>query len=144
MRMTYDPEADVLLIQLAERRGPGVAYDKVATGVLLGWTADERLSAIQILQASKHAPREVLERVESAATMSTPQELAKEHGLAAGTIGNAAAAGRFPGAVKRGGTWLIPNSAFVNYLEARGAAGRPPKSAKARRARKRSSTKPSR
>jgi len=139
MRLTYDPEADVLDISLTERRRPGVQHEKVATGVYLGWS-ENRLAGIQVLQASKHVPRGTLERIDSAAVMCTPRELAREHGLVAGSIANAAAAGRLPGAVKRGGTWFIPSSAFVNYLEARAPSGRPPKSVKARRARKRTRT----
>jgi hypothetical protein len=140
MHMTYDAEADVLNISFTARSRPGVHHEKVADGVYLGW-AENRLADIQVLQASRHVLRATLEQIDSATTMCTPRELAKEHGLAAGSIANAAAAGRLPGAVKRGGTWFIPSSGFVNYLEARPPSGRPPKSAKARRARKRATTR---
>jgi uncharacterized protein YuzE len=52
MRTSYDPEADALYVRFAE--ASIVESEEVADGVVLDLDADERIVAIELLDASKH------------------------------------------------------------------------------------------
>ena len=134
MRMTYSAEADALAIDLAD--GAADRTVRVARGIAADLDAEGRLLSVEILNASRHYPREVLEAVGPPLDEITLAEAAKESGLTAATLRRQCGAGRIAGVVKRGRDWLIPRHALYNYLESRAPQGRPAAKKKARRTRK--------
>jgi len=124
MHTTYDIGADALGITFAEGRR-GARTQEVAPGVSLDFDADGRLVGLEVMDASWHMPRAVLERLPSAGRYLTLAEAADESGLAPATLRRQINNGRIT-AVKRGRDWLVDETALVNYLESRDARGRPP------------------
>jgi uncharacterized protein YuzE len=136
MRITYDVEVDVLDISLTEKGHDRAASREVLPGVYLSVTPKGQLINIEMLDASRHLPMKELEELPSPVGYMTPNELARDSGLKAGTIADAAAAGKIEGVIKRGRIWRIPSAAFANYLERRSPSGRLPKSKKGRKERR--------
>jgi uncharacterized protein YuzE len=135
MHATYDNEADALSITLL----PTVARARtvqVARGVLAHFDRADHLIEFEILEASAHYPHPVLEQISSPAEYLTLSEAAREAGLAPSTLRWQIRKQRLV-AEKRGHDWLVTRAALWTYLENRSPRGRPPRSRKARRARKR-------
>lgn len=82
-----------------------------------------RLVAIEVLDASKLVPREVLEKHPYPVEYMTLEEAGKESGLSPATLRRQINNGRIE-AIKRGRDWLIDELSLINYLESRGPAGR--------------------
>ena len=133
MRMRYDIEVDALAVEFR----PGATSARtvaVAPGVNVDFDAKGRLVTLELLDASRHVPRQALERLPSAKDYLTLAEAARESGLAAATLRVQINKGRIA-AVKRGRDWLVDATALLNYLESRDQRGRPPAAPRARRAR---------
>jgi excisionase family DNA binding protein len=136
MQMTYSIGADALAIEF-DPDGEGARSQEVAPGLVLDFTAEGKLLALELLNASRHVPRATLERLPTPARYLTLVEAAEESGLSPVTLRRQIAAGRLS-AVKRGRDWLVDETALVNYLESRDARGRPSaqRAARTRRSRR--------
>lgn len=134
--MTYSIGADALAIEF-DPDGEGARSQEVAPGLVLDFTAEGKLLALELLNASRHVPRATLERLPTPARYLTLVEAAEESGLSPVTLRRQIAAGRLS-AVKRGRDWLVDETALVNYLESRDARGRPSaqRAARTRRSRR--------
>lgn len=134
MRATYDADADALSVTLLAN-ATRVRTVTVAPGILAHFDRERRLIEFEILGASEHYSRAVLERIESPAEYLTLVEAAKESGLDTSTLRRQLLKGRLTGE-KRGPDWLVTRAALETYLDNREPRGRPAKSRKARRRRK--------
>jgi excisionase family DNA binding protein len=133
--ITYDAQADVLGIWFpgSER---GARTREVAPGIHVDVTADGRVTAVEILDASTRYPMTSLRALESPADWLTLSEAAAEAGLKADTLRRQVANGRL-GAHKRGRDWLVSRAALWTYLDGRAPAGRRPASRHGRKLRRR-------
>lgn len=122
MRITYDERVDILVVSLGDlRESPGA--EEVAPGVYLDIADDGRVLGLEILDASKKYPREVLSQhpahhdepialAEAARTLGvTPQALQK-----------AIVRGRLEGK-KVGKTWTTTIAALTRYTNSRAHEG---------------------
>lgn len=135
MRATYDPTADAVSLELV----PGAARARtlrVDAGTLLHYDRQKRLIELELLGASGRYERAALEEMASPAEYLTLLAAAKESGLSPVTLRQQLQKGRLAG-MKQGRDWMVSRAALLTYLDNREASGRPPRSRKARRARKR-------
>lgn len=123
--MTYDPEADAVMITF--RRGSGRTETKKIEipDHFIEIDGRHRLVAMEILNASQHYDRKVLEQLPDGTEWLTLTEAAEESGLAPESIRSAIRLGRLP-AVKRGREWLVAGHELMTYLESRDTRGRKP------------------
>ena len=123
MRMTYDPDADALAVELLPggrsartvRIGPGQAVDLDAQG---------RLVTLEVLNASAHYDTTLLGALGSPAEELTLTAAAAESGLDASTLRHQILNGKLRGH-KRGRDWLVMGADLMTYLENRAPQGRP-------------------
>lgn len=137
MQFQYDAQVDAMSAQLTPG-GKGIITKEVAPGIYLDFDKKGRLVAIEVLNASKHVPREILEQHPYTVEYMTLAEAGKESGLSPDTLRRQINNGRIE-AIKRGRDWLIDELSLVNYLESRSPAGRP--SVKGRKQKSRNSGK---
>lgn len=130
MHVRYDTAADALAVQFTPG-GRDVVTQEVAPGIFLDFDAQDRLTAIEVLHASRHIPRAVLEQYPYPVRQLTLAEASATSGLSPITLRRQIGAGRIA-AVKRGRDWLVEELSLINYLESRATSGRPPAKAKAR------------
>lgn len=133
MRVTYDPTADALAIELAPE-AQTARMVKLAPTVNADFDARGRLVTIEILNASAWYPPEQLEGLPSAVEYLSLAEAAEESGLSHDTLRRQIHLKRLP-AEKRGRDWVVPRHELLNYLENRDPRGRPARRRKARRTR---------
>ncbi len=130
-RITYDPEADAMGVDLIPEATAWRAV-KVAPGVRLDLDREGRPVFLEILGARALFPAAVLGSLETPEEWLTLKEAAAESGLAAATLKVQIHAGRLP-AVKHGRDWFVTGRDLLNYLESRLPQGRPARNARARR-----------
>ncbi len=131
MQATYDGEADALSVTLlpeAARKRTA----RIAGGILLHFDAADNLIELEILGASGHYPKAVLERLESPAELLTIAEASKESGLATDTLRKQIAKGKLKG-TQKGRDWFVTRADLYTYLDNRAPSGRPARRKKARR-----------
>jgi uncharacterized protein YuzE len=128
---SYDPKADALAIQLSKGKGH-VGTLEVRPGVYLDFDEDDRLVAIELLDASFHVPKEVLAKIAAPSHPVTLEEAEKESGLSASTWRVMLNNGRVQGK-KVGSVWTMELVDVWNYIASRDARGRRPVKRKARR-----------
>jgi uncharacterized protein YuzE len=124
MQFQYDVQADAMAVQFTKGEGR-VLTEEVAPGVYLDFDAKGKLVAIEVLHASRHVPRAVLEAHPYPIEYLTLAEAGEESGLSPATLRRQINNGRIA-AVKRGRDWLIDGLSLLNYLESRAPSGRPP------------------
>ena len=129
VRLAYDPAVDALSLELVPDAEAARSV-RVADGLTLDFDREGRLIAVELLDASWHAPRAALERLPSAGRLLTLAEAAVESGLSPGTLRVQLNKGRLAGE-KRGRDWVVSESALLTYLDSRDARGRPPAAVKA-------------
>jgi uncharacterized protein YuzE len=122
IRLTYDPEADALAIDLAPL-SHAIGATKVARDAYAHLTPSGSVVSFEVLNASTHVPREALERLPTPVDWLTLPEAARESGLAVSTLRNRILAGRLR-AQKRGRDWLVAGSEIATYLANRSPRGR--------------------
>lgn len=122
IRVTYDPEADALAVEL--RRAIGRPTTKeLSPDHHADFDTRGRLVALEILRASRHYGQAALEHLPSPVEWLTLAEASRESGLAADTLRVQINKGRLR-AVKRGRDWLVAVHELWNYLESRAPQGR--------------------
>lgn len=132
IKLTYDPVADALALQITGGRGQRVTTKQVTPDAAVDLGADGRVLAFELLNASAHAPKEVLAAVSRPSYPMVAEQLEREFGLAAATWRKLAVRGRVP-AKKVGRDWVIERVDAVNYLASRSPRGRLAEKPKARR-----------
>jgi uncharacterized protein YuzE len=131
MQATYDEEADALSVTLL----PETVRKRTARipgGILLHFDAADHLIELEILGASGHYPKTVLERLDSPAELLTIAEASKESGLDASTLRKQIANGKLKG-MKKGPDWFVTRADLYTYLDNRAPSGRQARKKKARR-----------
>lgn len=131
MRITYDPSADAMAVDLAPT-SRSARTQHLSDDVLVDFDARGRLTSIEILNASAYYDSAALKALDSPAEYLTIAEAATESRLAPDTLRKQVASGRLA-ARKHGRDWLIAGHDLWNYLESREARGRPPSDPTARR-----------
>jgi excisionase family DNA binding protein len=129
MKLTYDPQADALMIILVEQSGrnasrPRVVSREIAPGMFLDLDHRGNPLGIEVLDASARIPRRELNALPSPARVLSLAEAAKESRLSPDTLRSQINKGRLK-ATKRGRDWAVSETDLVNYLESRDARGRP-------------------
>jgi uncharacterized protein YuzE len=122
IRVTYDPQGDVLAVGLGPLR-KALGATEVSPDHYLHLDPKGRLVSIEILRASKHYRRSLLQGFPSPVRLLTLNETAAAAGLATTTLRSQIHAGRLP-AVKRGRDWLVAEHDLWNYLDNRAPQGR--------------------
>lgn len=126
MRMTYDPEADALAIDLL--KGKTVRMAKLAPNVNVDFDAEGRLTSIEIQGASAWYPRAQLEQLGAGADWLTLQEAAaaaaaEGEPLSPDTLRSQIHKGKLP-AEKQGRDLVVTRHNLMTYLENRAPQGR--------------------
>ena len=113
MRVTYDPEADVLGVWLDESREPCEAQE-VAPGLRIDLAEDGTLLALEVEGASKRYPAHLLQQV-SYDRLIPLTKAAEEYGLSPSRLRRLAKSGQLH-AKKRGRRWLTTPGSVQDYL----------------------------
>lgn len=128
MKLTYDPQADALMIILVERRTRStqrhLVTREIASGMYLDLDTRGNPVSIEILDASARIPRKQLDSLPSPARILSLAQAAKESRLSSDTLRSQINKGRLK-ATKRGRDWTVSATDLVNYLESRDTRGRP-------------------
>ncbi len=128
MKLTYDPQADALMIILVERRTRAaqrhLVTREIAPAMYLDLDARGNPVSIEILDASARIPRKQLNALPSPARILSLAHAAKESRLSPDTLRRQINNGRLK-ATKRGRDWAVSATDLLNYLESRDTRGRP-------------------
>jgi excisionase family DNA binding protein len=121
MKIEYDESVDALAISFVDN--PRSARTKeVAEGINLDFNAKGKLVVIEVLDASRFAPREKLRKFPSAQKDLTLAEAAEESELSSDTLRSLIHKKRLP-AKKIGRDWMVSLADLYTYLESRDARG---------------------
>ena len=114
MRVTYDPQADMLGVWLDESREPCEAKE-IAPGVRVDLAEDGTLLALEVEDAASRYPADLLEQV-SFDRLVPLAEAAQAYGLSPGRLRSLVKSGQLH-AKKRGRRWLATPGWVKDYLE---------------------------
>jgi excisionase family DNA binding protein len=121
MKIEYDDSVDALAISFVDN--PRSARTKeVAEGINLDFNAKGKLVVIEVLDASRFAPREKLRKFPSARRDLTLAEASDESDLASDTLRSLIHTKRLR-ATKVGRDWMVTLADLYDYLESRDARG---------------------
>jgi excisionase family DNA binding protein len=121
MKIEYDDSVDALAISFVDN--PRSARTKeVAEGINLDFNAKGKLVVIEVLDASRFAPREKLRKFPSARRDLTLAEASDESDLASDTLRSLIHKKRLR-ATKVGRDWMVTLADLYDYLESRDARG---------------------
>lgn len=121
MKIEYDQEVDALAISFVDN--PRSARTKeVAEGINLDFNGKGKLVAIEVLDASRFAPREKLRKFLSPRKDLTLAEASQESDLSADTLRSLINKKRLAG-TKVGRDWTVSLADLYSYLESRDARG---------------------
>ena len=116
MKMTYDPEADILAIDLdmdgARRTG---GQELPFGGGYADLAADGTILALEIWDASKKYPKEMLAGLDATGAPMSLAEAAKMAGVTAVALRRACEEGRLQGR-KIGRNWTVTGSALAEFV----------------------------
>jgi len=129
MKITYDPQADAISIDLVARARRH-RTDRLAPGVLLHSDRKGRPVELEILMASTRYPKRELERIGSPVELLTLAQAGAEAKLAPATLRKQIHNDRLK-AEKRGHDWLVSRAELINYLESRAPRGHSVRKARA-------------
>ena len=117
LRVEYDPEIDILTIYLQDPETPLSYSSEAEAGVILNYAEDDRLSSIEILDASKRYPPGQLaaHSIDEFIDLRMASKLAE---IAQVTLRTQAEKGRL-WAVRLGGQWLTTRERLQQYLDSR-------------------------
>ncbi len=117
----YDAGLDILYIAIGRERPSGrVRTTAFAPGVGAEFDMSDRLVGIKLLDATRHLPREELEKIaepEPVLTLAQAETLAAGHGFvaSAATLRRAIRKGLLAG-VRRGRNWTLGQWTLEHYL----------------------------
>jgi len=117
MRLTYDPEADSLLLTLADPDEQAESWAEPAEGVILDFDAHHSPISLEIQNASRRYPKSALSSVNIQQPIALAQ-LANEYGLTEAHLRKLAVNGRLQ-ASKIGRNWAATRAALEDYLDSR-------------------------
>jgi len=117
MKLTYDPEADSLLLTLSDADEQAESWAEPAEGVVMDLDGDKNPISLEIQDASRRYPKSVLLGINIQHPVSLAQ-LANEYGLTEAHLRKLAIAGRL-GASKIGRNWTTTRTALEDYLDSR-------------------------
>lgn len=128
MRFTYSAPADALYIELVGGRREVARSQEVGSGITLDFDAGGRLLGIELLNATRHVPRDQLEAAgtpDEWLTLAEASAAAAEEGvvLSPATLRVQIRNGRIP-AEKRGRDHFVSRHALFTYFESRAPSGR--------------------
>jgi excisionase family DNA binding protein len=127
MKLTYDAQADALMIILVEQAKrtasrPHIVSREIAPGIFLDEDHRGNAVGIEILDASARIPRKQLNALPSPARILSLAEAAKQSRLSPDTLRRQINNGRLK-ATKRGRDWAVSETDLVNYLESHDTRG---------------------
>jgi uncharacterized protein YuzE len=117
MRLTYDPEADSILLTIGDRDAQAESWAEPSEGVIIDFDCGKNPISVEIQNASRRYPASVLARINLDQPLSLAQ-LASEYDLAEAHLRKLAIAGRLR-AVKIGRNWATTRAAVEDYLDSR-------------------------
>jgi excisionase family DNA binding protein len=121
MKIEYDKDVDALSISFVDRPR-SARTEEVSEGINLDFNSKGKLVAIEILDASRFASQESLNKLPETSTELTLAEAAKESGLEPDTLRSLINKKRLP-ARKVGRDWKVDLADLYNYLESRDTRG---------------------
>ncbi len=117
MRITYDPEVDILLVTLAEDQA--AASEEIVPGVVVDYDAHQAPITLEVQHASERYPKDVLARLDLDQPLSLA-ELGREYGLVEAHLRKLANSGRLALAARKiGRNWTATRADLEAYLESR-------------------------
>lgn len=125
MKIEYDENVDALAISFVENPQSS-RTTQVAAGINLDFNSKGKLVVIEILDASRFAPRSKLRKLPTARQELTLADAARESGLSADTLRSLIHKKRLL-ASKNGRDWKVSFADLYTYLESRDTRGRGPK-----------------
>ena len=117
MRLTYDPEADSILLTICDRDVQSESWVEPAEGVLIDFDRDKNPISVEIQNASSRYPKSALAGINIEQPVSLAA-LAGEYGLAEAHLRKLATTGRLR-ATKIGRNWAASRAAIEDYLDTR-------------------------
>jgi uncharacterized protein YuzE len=117
IRLTYDPEADSLLLTLCDPDQQAESWVEPADGVILDFDAGRNPISLEIQDASRRYPKSVLLRLSTEEPVPLAL-LAEEYGFAEAHLRRLAVQQRLA-AIKIGRNWTATRAALEDYLEGR-------------------------
>ena len=123
MKITYDPQVDILMVHIGDvaRRGNGGAKLPFG-GAYADLAEDGTILALEIFDASKKYPRTELKSFTVSYGPMSLEEAARLSGVSAQALRKACERGRMAGK-KIGRNWTVTTEALQDYLESRLHAG---------------------
>lgn len=117
MRLTYDPEADTILLTIGDPDVQSESWAEPADGVMIDFDRDQNPISIEIQNASRRYPAAALNPINIDQPVALAQ-LAAEYGLAETHLRKLAISGRLR-ATKIGRNWAATRAAVEDYLDSR-------------------------
>jgi uncharacterized protein YuzE len=117
MRLTYDPEADSILLTIGESDVQSESWAEPADGVVIDFDQDGNPISFEIQNASSRYPASALRSINIDEPLSLAH-LANEYDLAEAHLRKLAVAGRLR-AAKIGRNWTATRAAVEDYLDGR-------------------------
>lgn len=117
MRLTYDPEADSILLTIGDADVQSESWAEPAEGVVIDFDRDQNPISVEIQNASRRYSAAALWPISVAQPVSLAQ-LATEYNLAEAHLRKLAISGRLR-ATKIGRNWAATRAAVEDYLDSR-------------------------
>lgn len=117
MRLTYDPEADSILLTIVDPDVQSESWAEPADGVIVDFDRDKNPISVEIQHASRRYPMATLAGINIEQPISLAQ-LAAEYSLAEAHLRKLATTGRLR-ATKIGRNWAATRAAVEDYLDSR-------------------------
>ena len=117
MRLTYDPEADSILLTIGDADIQSETWAEPADGVIIDFDGDKNPISVEIQNASRRYPAATLGPIDIDRPISLAQ-LAAEYGLTEPHLRKLAISDRLR-ATKIGRNWTATRGAVEAYLDSR-------------------------
>lgn len=117
MRLTYDPEADSILLTIGDPDIQSESWAEPADGVIIDFDRDKNPVSVEIQNASRRYPGAALASINIEQPVSLAR-LASEYGLAEAHLRKLAITARL-NARKIGRNWATTRAALEDYLDSR-------------------------
>ena len=117
MRLTYDPEADSILLTLRDMDVQSESWAEPAEGVIIDFDREKNPISLEIQNASRRYSKTLLASINIEEPVSLAR-LASEYDLAEAHLRKLATVGRLR-AIKIGRNWTATRAALEDYLDSR-------------------------